>query len=280
MIIDFHTHIFPDAIAERAVNSLADNIDHLYEPVTNGTAGALLSRMDEWGVDKSVILPVVTKESQVKSTNEWAAQTSSDRIIAFGGIFPHAENYKEAIDFVASLGFKGIKLHPEYQNFVLDDARMLRVYDYAISRGLMLIFHAGFDPAMQPPFKSNPAMFAHVLDELKGGTIIAAHLGGQSQWDDVERYLVGRDIYLDTAMGFSYYPKDQFMRIVRNHGAQKILFGTDSPWSNAGEEIAALKALELGEDEKEMILGKNAVRLLINNTDRGIKDNEKCIHRT
>ena len=139
---------------------------------------------------------------------------------------------------------------------------MLPIYDYALSKGLILLFHAGFDPAYEPPFRSNPKMFSNILRELKGGTIVAAHLGGAKQWDEVIEELAGKDIFLDTSMGFKYYTEEQFLKVVELHGADKILFGSDSPWSRADEEISILKNMPLTETQKDKILYLNAKRLL------------------
>lgn len=262
MIIDFHTHVFPDKLAPRARQILLQNINYIYEAVHDMTLNGLLQRMDEWGIDVSVTQPVITKASQFKSTNDWAAASASNRIVPFGGIYPHTENYKDDIDYVCSLGLKGLKFHAEYQDFIVDAPEMLRIYDYALSKGLIILHHGGADPAMKPPYKSTPQQFAHIAKEMRGGVFIAAHFGGHAQWDDVERYLVGTGIYLDTSMGFSYYPADQFERIVRAHGADRVLFASDSPWSNAKEEITALKATTLSDTEKALILGENAKRIL------------------
>jgi predicted TIM-barrel fold metal-dependent hydrolase len=264
MIIDFHTHIFPDALAARAIGQLLNNIDEVFKPVSDGTLSGLLRYMAFSGVDISVIQPVITKQSQFETLNTWAAATaeSSEHIVAFGGIYPHTDNYRRDIDFVASLGLKGLKFHCEYQNFTVDEPKMLPIYDYALSRGLILLHHAGFDPGYEAPFKSSPLRFARVADAMKGGVIVAAHFGGHDEWDDVERYLVGKDIYLDTSMGFEYFPHDQFLRITRAHGVDRILFGSDSPWSDAKAEISRLEALPLIDVEKDMILGGNARRIL------------------
>jgi len=264
MVIDFHAHAFPDALAARAIGTLVANMppEATYAPVTDGTIGGLIASMDARGVDKSVVLPVLTKQSQTEGLNAWAAEVASERSIPFGGIFPHTDDYKRDIDFVVSLGLRGLKFHCEYQNFVLDDARMLPIYDYALSRGLILVFHAGFDPCFPAPFRSSPKQFRNVVDAMRGGTIVAAHFGGHAQWDDVERYLVGTPIYLDTSMGFEFFPHEQFLRIVRDHGAEKILFATDSPWSDAKTELAHLRSLPLTAAEKELILCGNAKRLL------------------
>ena len=265
MIIDIHTHAFPDAVAPKAKAALCANLDSDYVPTTDLTAGMLEKRAEEWGIDHPVLQPVVTAPKQIRSINLWAAQINekNGRLISFGGVWPGSENYKEDVDLVVSLGLKGIKLHPEYQQFFVDDPAALRLYDYAFSKGLVILQHAGYDPAYKPPFHSDPHRFAAVADAMRGGQMILAHLGGQSQWDDVEKYVCGKDgLYLDTSMGSRYYPKEQLLRIIRAHGADKILFGTDTPWSDAGEELAYLRSLPLGEDEKAAILGGNAERLL------------------
>lgn len=262
MVIDFHTHAFPDAIAERAITSLVSSCNGEYLPCSDGTVSGLIDNMNKFGVDISVVQPVITKQSQTKSLNEWAKSISGDSIVSFGGIFPHTDDYKRDIDFVCELGLPGIKLHPEYQSFDVDDPQMLKLYDYALSRGLIILFHAGYDPAYPPPYHSSPKQFAEISKQMQGGVMIAAHLGGQRQWDDVEKYLVGTDVYLDTSMGMSYYSHEQFLRIVKSHGADKILFGSDSPWSRANEEIEMLNSLPLAQTEKDLILYKNAKKLL------------------
>ena len=261
MIIDFHTHVFPDELAPRAIAALTD-VDEPYAPVSDGTISGLMKNMDDWNIDISVLQPVIMKQSQVRKINEWVASVCSDRLIGFGGIYPHSDDYKSDIDFVVSLGLKGLKFHAEYQNFILDDERMLKVYDYALGRGLILLHHGGFDPAFPPPYKSSPQMFANIVKSMRGGVIIAAHLGGHDQWDDVEKYLAGTEIYLDTSMGFEYFPPDCFLRIVDKHGTDKILFGSDAPWSHAGDEIGRLRSLALPDGNADAIAGGNAMRIL------------------
>jgi predicted TIM-barrel fold metal-dependent hydrolase len=262
MIIDFHAHIFPDALAPKAIRELSYTLDGVYTPVSDGTVSGIINNMNDWNIDISVIQPVVTKQSQVKSVNEWVASICSDRLVGFGGIYPHSGNYKTDIDFVVNLGLKGLKFHAEYQGFTIDDKHMLHIYDYALSKGLILLHHAGYDPSFPPPFKSSPRQFLNVVRAMRGGIIVAAHLGGHDQWDDVENYLAGSEIYLDTSMGFGYFPHDQFLRIEKIHGADKILFASDAPWSNAKTEIETLKTLQLPKEDIDSILGANAKRIL------------------
>lgn len=262
MVIDFHTHVFPDDLAGYAVETLLKKIDHILAPVTDATVSDLLSYMEKSGVDTSVIQPVITKQTQFVTLNSWAAGICSDKLLAFGYIYPYTDDFKRDIDFVVSLGLKGLKFHCEYQSFFIDAPDMLKIYDYALSRDLIILHHAGADPGYSKPYKSSPERFARIADAMRGGVIIAAHLGGHAEWDDVERYLVGKNIYLDTSMGFEYYPRDQFLRIVKNHGAEKILFASDSPWSDAGAEIRRLRSLPLSDENKAAILGGNARRIL------------------
>lgn len=268
MIIDFHTHLFPDKIAPKARQQLINNglrFGNVLEACTEMTLKSLISRMNEWGIDLSLVLPIATKPSQTRHINEFAAslsQSSEGKLMSFGSIHPDCDNWKEEIDNVVSLGLKGLKFHAEYQDFTLDEPRMIRIYDYAFSKGLIIIHHAGVDLGMPAPYHTSPQQFAFVAKELKGGVLIAAHLGGHGQWDDVERYIVGSNIYLDTSMGQQYYPKEQFLRFVKNHGSDKILFASDSPWSRADKEINIINSLPLTEKEKKDIFCDNAKRLL------------------
>lgn len=260
MIIDFHTHIFPDEIAERAIASLASKVTIL--PTHNGSKAGLLTSMKNAGIDYSVVLPVVTKPSQTKKANEWAKEVEEDGIIAFGGLHPDNEDYKEQIDFIVSQGLKGIKMHPDYQGFFVDDPKMLPVYDYIFQKGLILLFHAGVDIGLPPPVHCPPEKLRKVLDQLKGGKIIAAHLGGFQMWQDVGEYLVGTDVYLDTSMGLEYYSAETLKIIVNTHGSEKILFGTDAPWSNQKEELNRIQNAGLTPQQLEDILYHTANRFL------------------
>ncbi|MBQ8177571.1 MAG: amidohydrolase family protein [Clostridia bacterium] len=263
MVIDFHTHIFPDKLAPRAYEVLSINAKAAgYKPIHKLTKAELIAKMDESGVDLSVVCPVATKPTQSEKNLEWGVSINDDRIVTIAGLFPDKESWRKNVDSALSMGYKGIKLHPEYQNFILDSDEMLPLYDYAFSKDMFILFHAGFDPIGKEPFKSNPQMFLHLVEEFKGAKIVAAHFGGHAQWDDVETYLAGKDIYLDTSMGFEYFGKEKFLSILAKHGARKILFGSDSPWSNTAGELATLKGLPISDADKDMILYKNACKLL------------------
>ena len=263
MVIDIHTHIFADALAPRAKQALIDGAHGEYMPLHDMTKDALIEFMDKSGVDISVVQPIVTKRAQFEKVNDWALSVTDDRIISFGSIWPHTDDWKEQIDTIAKMGFKGIKFHCEYQDFGVDEPRMLPIYDRAFDKGLITLFHAGYDPAYPAPFRSSPEQFANIAKELRGGTIIVAHLGGCKQWERVAECYSGHDeIYIDTSMGFEYYPHETFLEIVKAIGPDHVLFGSDSPWSDTGKEIGILKTLPLSDEDKELILCGNARKLL------------------
>jgi predicted TIM-barrel fold metal-dependent hydrolase len=268
MVIDFHTHIFPEQIAEKTIKHLeeAGNV----RAFTDGTLSGLIRSMEENGIDLSVVLPVVTKPSQFDTVNAYAASiTGRDGIISFGGIHPDTEDYREKLEQIKELGLLGIKLHPDYQKTFISDPRMVRIISYAAELGLIVIIHAGLDIGLPDPIHCPPARTADMLSQIDNidARIILAHMGGFNQWDDVEEYLVGKNIWLDTSYCFGQLPDEQFIRIIRNHGADRILFSTDSPWSGQKESLEYIKHLELTKEELERILHSNAEELLGLNTN-------------
>ncbi|MDP2181162.1 MAG: amidohydrolase family protein [Actinomycetota bacterium] len=258
-IVDVHTHAFSDALAPGAIASLeaAGDVRALYD----GTVAGLIAAMDRCGVDVSVIQPVATKPSQVASINDWAATTASERIVPFGAMHPDFPNPAEEIARMAALGLRGFKLHPEYQSFEPHDPRMGAMYDAAIEHGMIVLFHAGAD-IIYPTVRGTAESFAAMLDQWPGLVAILAHLGGFQRWDDVARLLAGRDVWLDTAYTLGRLPDDEWVSLVRAHGADRVLFGSDGPWTDVAHEIAHLRRTGLDADEVAAVLGGNAERLL------------------
>lgn len=272
MIIDFHTHILPDEIAKRALPSLLEDakIVHMTNH-TELTKDSLLSHMDNCKVDLSVVCPVVTNPKQFESVNTFAKSIneSTDRLISLGGIHPKNENLKEKLSYIKSLGLKGVKIHPDYQNTYFNDEGYFEILKTCYELGLIVVTHAGKDPAYSDNVGCPPQMAREVIDRLYKETkfetpfISLAHLGGMSQYDEVEKYLIGVNAYFDISNSFHLCEKDQIVRIIRNHGADKILFATDSPWQDQKDYIDSLNSLEeISDNEKEMIFSNNAKRLL------------------
>ncbi len=263
MIIDFHTHIFPDKIAARSIESLSKVSG--VKAATDGTLSGLLASMDRSGVDLSVIMPVVTKPTQFESVNTFAAKVNEQytgRLLSFGGIHPDSEDYKGELNRIKELGLPGIKLHPDYQGVMIDDVRYMNIIEYADELDLTILVHAGIDIGLPEPVHCPPDKARKILDTLKPKKLILAHMGGWKQWDEVYEYLAGEQVYLDTAFCFDYMEQDMFLKLCEKHGTDKILFATDSPWSDARRDLDVIKSLPLTDGAKAAIFSGNAKKLL------------------
>lgn len=269
MIIDFHTHVFPEKIAAATIETLEKKAD--VKAATNGTVDGLLSSMQEAGVDCSVILPVVTSPRQFDKVNRYAYDINRQyertdgklpTLISFGGIHPECEDYKTQLKLLKSMGMKGIKLHPDYQGVNFDDIRYMRIVEYASELNMVVLVHAGIDIGIPNPIRCTPQMSAKVLQDTQASKLVLAHLGGWKMWDEVEEILVGRNVYFDTAFIQSYISKEQFCRIVENHGAERILFATDSPWSGQYQMVKWIQESGLDTEAIEEIFYRNALNLL------------------
>lgn len=263
MIIDFHTHIFPEKIAGKTIESL-ENLSGI-KASTNGTLEGLLASMERTGVDMSVIMPVATKPSQMESINAYAKEICDmypGKLISFGGIHPDCEDYKSELNHIKELGLKGIKIHPDYQRVMIDDVRFMNIIEYASELGLVILTHAGIDIGLPEPVHCPPQKMRKVIDKIKPEKMIVAHYGGWKQWQEVYEYLAGENVYLDTAFTFDYIEKEMFLKILQKHGEDKILFATDSPWSHATRDIQAVNNMPLADSIKQKIFSKNAKKLL------------------
>ncbi len=260
-IIDFHTHCFPEKIAGRALDKLSQSAGGL-KYHTDGTVEGLKKEMKKQGVSASVVLNIATNEKQQKSVNDFAALINNEEdIFAFGSVYPFSEDAFGELERIKALGLKGVKLHPEYQEFYVDDERLKPIYEKISKLGLITVFHSGKDLAYKPPYKCPPERLLRALKWFSA-PVIAAHWGAAGISDDVIKYLCGEDIYLDTAFGYGYINKDEANRIIENHGTDKILFGTDSPWSYPEREAGFIDTLDLSENDKNKIFYENAENLL------------------
>ena len=273
MIIDFHTHMFPDKIAGRTLDYLSGIFGA--SPFADGTYTGLCNSMGKGAVDISIALPAVTKISQVAAINRFASAYTEGPVISFGGIHPECENYKEILKEIKNLGLKGIKLHPDYQDAMFNDIRYKRIISYATELGLVVVVHAGVDIGLPSVTHCTPDMVCEVLDEVQPERLVLAHMGGWNLWDEVLAKLCGRNVYMDTAFSYGEIAwlsgaehrwklasEEMFLKLIRAHGADRIVFGTDSPWTDQKRAIKDIQALPLSDEDKKKILGENALQLL------------------
>jgi len=261
MLIDFHTHAFPDAIAPRAMETLSYAAGGL-KPQTEGTLSSLKERMDTDGVDMAVVLSIATNPAQQKKVNDFAISVNDDpRLFAFGSVHPDAPDALEELERIHDAGLKGVKFHPEYQNFYADDEKMKPIYQKISQLGLITLFHAGRDIGFLPPYHAMPE---HLLGALKwlDSPVVAAHWGGMGCDQEVFDKLCGTDLYFDLSFGYGVIPKKRAQLIIEKHGPEKLLFGSDLPWHRPAWEMRLLDTLELSGSDREKICHQNAQKLL------------------
>jgi predicted TIM-barrel fold metal-dependent hydrolase len=263
MIIDIHTHCFPDYMVAKTMATLSRGAD--IKPYADGTISGTLKAMDEAGVDISVICKIATRVNQEPTINRDIEELTSDRIAVFGALHPYSDNWKGVVDDLAARGVKGVKLHPDYQKFFVDEPHCMGVYEYVLGKDLAILFHAGYDEGLGFPTHCPPGRFRKVVDTFPGEKMIAAHMGGMQEnraLDEAEEFLVGQPVYFDVAYILPLADREQAKRMIQNHGADRVLLGSDSPWGDMKGTIGAVKALGLSETDTRKILGENAAGII------------------
>lgn len=261
MIIDSHTHCFPDKIASGAVGSLART--SFLEPKILPTADRLLESMKAAGIDKSLVLPIATTVRQVESCNAFAAKLCErEGLVSFGTVHPDYPDVKGALRSIRESGMRGIKLHPDFQGYFIDSPEMVRVMYLAAQEGLIIYLHCGADISYPEINLCTPERVARVLDVLPGARIVCAHLGGYGYLSQATDLLAPTDVMIDTAAMFGFFPDSRILEVIRAFGAHRVLFGTDSPWLSQAQSLMWLRSLGLDENELELIEGGNARKLL------------------
>ncbi len=240
--------------------ALQDGID--WKGVGDGTIADLLQSMDAAGVDVSVICNIATKPTQVQPIFDWCRRIASDRIVPFASVHPDTPDIADWLKRFVDAGLRGIKMHPMYQEFAFDEPRMDPFYAAVAESGLLLEPHCGYDIAFPGDDRSDPDRIARVIERHPSLKLICTHLGAWEQWSDVERYLAGKKVWLETSMSVSLLGTQATSELIRAHGPDRVMFGTDWPWTNQTDQINLLKMLDLERKQIEAVLGGNAAKLL------------------
>lgn len=259
-IIDFHTHAFPDALARRAVASLEESGN--ISAYGDGTIKGLLASMDAAGIERSVLCSIATRPAQFDDILAWSAAVRSERIIPLPSVHPRDEKLLTRIREVHGQGFAGIKMHSFYQDYLLDDPALFPLYEELSELGLLLVIHAGFDIAFPRQRKADPARIDAVIRRWPKLKLIATHVGGWDDWDEVERLLVGRPVYLELSFGTDFLPQERLKRLLLAHPQEYLLFGSDSPWTDQKKSLEGLRSLSLPQELFDRITSGNARHLL------------------
>lgn len=278
MIIDFHTHTFPDNVAPKALESLS--LSGHVSPQSQGTMESLIQSMRDNGIDYSVNLTVMTRVDQVQRVHDKVISAMADMepqgIITFGGMHPEYEDYRTEIRRLKACGIKGIKIHPAFAKISVSDIRYKRIIAEASEQDMIVITHAGEDISFIGENYASVSDIEDIMKDVAPVKLVLAHMGGWQNWQQVTEYIAGMPLWLDTAFSLgAMHPRpgcslpyehqmssEEFVTLVRKHGADRVLFGTDSPWEKQGEYISQVSQTGLTDDETKLILGVNAGRLL------------------
>lgn len=260
-IIDAHCHIYPEKIAQKATDS-TDRFYGVSHAPFHGTTEELIKQSDETGVKKMLVQSVATTEKQVSSINHFIAdevKKHPDKFIGFGTLHPNSDDLERDIKELISLNLKGVKLHPDIQNFKIDDYRCLKIYELCEKYHLPILMHTGdsrFD-------NSNPNRLLPVMEIYTDLTVIGAHFGGYSIWEEASEKLSQLpNLYVDTCSAFFALEKETALKIIRRYGADKVIFATDYPMWRQKDELDYILSLGLTDDELEKIFSKNILKVL------------------
>ena len=263
LVVDSHVHLYPDALARKVTNSIASRFGN--SPAFDGTVGGCIEKNATSGIWLSLNLPVATKPESVEGMNRtWAEFTpvrAKGGVVSLAALHPQVEDKPAEVERIAAAGFAGIKFHPEYQLFRFNDPAMDDTWAAMSELGLVAYLHAGGERVFNPPYHSTPSDIATLHLRFPKLKIVAAHLGGFGMWNEAEDSLVGTGVYLDLSHTFFWTGDEQIFRMIRAHGADRILFGTDAPWQDPAEVLEAFLKLPLTEAERRAICNTNACNL-------------------
>ena len=267
MVIDFHTHIFPDKIAQAVVDTLASKSSNV--PYTDGSALGMVKALDRSGADIAVTLPVLTKPTQFDSVLNFALEinkqykNSHKRLISFAGMHPACENIREKMKLLKDSGILGVKIHPDYQETFIDDPGYIEILECAKDYDLIVVTHSGIDDGYKDkPVRCPPEKVLNVINKVGHSKFVLAHYGAHKQWEQVFDLLAGKYVYFDTAFSLHEISEELFKKILDKHGDEKVLFATDCPWRDIKEDLSILRSYNLNETIEQKILSDNALKLL------------------
>ncbi len=264
-VIDTHVHLYPDALASKVVPMLSERFGN--PPAFNGTIAECAAKAANAGISLSINLPVATTPDHVGHTNNFWAQyavktkVGESAVMSLAALHPKTPDAASEVGNIARMGFAGIKFHPEYQNFRFNDSIMDDVWAAMADAGLVAYFHAGGERVFSAPFHSSPSEILTLHQRFPKLKIAAAHLGGFGMWDEVEETLIGEDVFLDLSHTLSWMPNEQIFRMIKAHGAGRILFGTDAPWQDPATVLSEFLKLPLSEKDRRAICYETANEL-------------------
>lgn len=258
MIIDVHTHVWPEKVSQKAKDFLESS--YQVKIVCDPTLDNLLSYMDKNGIDISVICAVATLPNQVRPINDWLFTIKNSRVKFFASLHPFYKDWQDELKRIKENAL-GIKFQPGFQDFFIDDEKVFEVYEKIEEMQIPVLFHCGQELSEKLKVRSDPSRVLKIQEKFSSMKIIAAHFGGFRQWNDVKKVLLGKNIYFDTSAFFGHIEDNQAIEMLGTHPKDYILFGTDFPLVDQKKDIDFLNSYNLDKDLKEKIFFNNAKRL-------------------
>ncbi len=258
-IIDAHCHIYPEKIAQKAVESIGA-FYHL-SMHQKGDVVDLLEAHEQAGISHAIVHSVATTQMQVPHINRFIAQTvqeNKEQFTGLGTLHPNSLNLEKDVEYLRSLGLHGVKLHPDFQHFKLDDAICMPMYELCQAYHLPILIHTG-DKRYD---YSNPNRLVPVLQKFKNLTVIGAHFGGWSMWTEAtEKLNKYQNLCVDCSSSLYAMNKEQATQIIRSYGADRVMFGSDYPMWSPKDEVQRVLDLNLTTKEKDAVFFQTAQRV-------------------
>ena len=265
MIIDSHVHVFPDKICKKTIRKLANNDpNHILPYYNDGSVNGAREKMKEWGIDLGIIAPIATNEKQQDNVINFALniQKNNPEFITLGTVYPDALDVLDRLDYMKSEGVHGIKLHPDYQNFFIDEEKMFPIYERCQKLELPILFHSGYDPVSPDCIHAAPEGIIKVARAFPDLIIVAAHTGGLAYSSCSRDCFKELDnLCFDTAIASVTFTSDEYRKIIDIYGIERFIFGTDNPWGNGIDDFKFFEKVGLTSEEKEYLFEKNACRI-------------------
>ena len=259
-VINAHCHIYPEKIASRAVMGIRDFYD--LDMSLDGTIDDMIRDGSKVGVVHYLVHSVATTPKQVKSINEFIAQSVNahpDLFTGFGSLHPDSDDIQGDFDYLIELGLKGVKLHPDFQLFAMDDERAFRIGEVISDGNVPMLVHCG-------DFRysySNPKQIKAFLEKFPDITFIGAHFAGWSMWEEATEKLSGYDnLYVDLSSSLYALTPETALELIHAYGSDRVLWGTDYPMWDSVSEMEYFNRIDLTDEERSQILYENAAKLL------------------
>lgn len=256
-IIDCHCHIYPDSVAPKAVEAIAEFYD--LNMNCSGTVAQLKEIAKKYNVEKTLVHSTATKGYQVPSINSYLIDVleENNEFVGFGTLHPDYNKNEVEMARLIENGVRGIKFHPDFCQIDVLSKEMYEIYEM-ISGRLIIMFHIGDNRHTY----SQPHKIKKILQDFPNLTVIGAHMGGYTTWEESYNILCGENIYFDTSSSLAFISPELASKIIKKHSAEKVLFATDYPMWNIEDELELFMKIPLTECEREKILYTNAKKLL------------------